>query len=131
MLREHENIKEFKNGNISIRFPLEYKEKLLAGSISAVEVLSFVLEEIDCYFIGENFSISNYDTGMLIYNCYSDLVYIIAVSDILEVLANFRWLRLYARKPSDIDREIIENELGGWNHGNNQLQDKRLYNLRC
>lgn len=113
MLREHENIKEFKNGNISIRFPIEFKEKLLAGTISAIEVLSFVLDEIDCYFIGENFCISNYDTGMLIYNCYSDLVYIIAVSDILEVLANFRWLRLYARKPSDVDREIIENELGG------------------
>jgi hypothetical protein len=113
MLREHENIKEFKNGNILIRFPLEYKDRLLSGKISAVEVLNFLLEEIDCYFIGDSFCISNYDTGMLIYNCYSDLVYIIATSDILDVLANFRWLRLYARKPSDVDRKIIENEFGG------------------
>ena len=31
MKRAHENIKEFKNGNLSIRFPIEYRDKLKSG----------------------------------------------------------------------------------------------------
>ena len=31
MKRVHENIKEFQNGNLSIRFPVEYREKLKSG----------------------------------------------------------------------------------------------------
>ena len=45
--------------------------------------------------------------GAMIYNCYSDLVYIINFNDIEETLAAGRWLRLYARIPDTTDREII------------------------
>lgn len=107
MLREHENIKEFKNGNLSIRFPAEEMERLKKGTISAIEVISWTLDELDCYFIGEEFSLGNYAMGAMIYNCYSDLVYIINFNDILETLARGRWLRLNARKPNIDDREVI------------------------
>ena len=40
MKRVHKNIKEFQNGNLSIRFPVEYREKLKSGVVSAIEVLS-------------------------------------------------------------------------------------------
>lgn len=110
MKREHENIKEFNNGNLSIRFPVEYREKLKSGVVSAIEIISWVLDELDCYFIGKEFCLSNYAMGAMIYNCYSDLVYIINFNDILEILAAGRWLRLYARKPTKDDREIIEND---------------------
>lgn len=36
MKRVHENIKEFQNGNLSIRFPVEYREKLKNGVVSAI-----------------------------------------------------------------------------------------------
>lgn len=98
MKRVHENIKEFSNGNLSIRFPVEYREKLKSGVVSAIEVISWVLDE---------FCLSNYAMGAMIYNCYSDLVYIINFNDIEEILAAGRWLRLYAKTPDTDDREII------------------------
>ena len=107
MKRIHENIKEFQNGNLSIRFPVEYREKLKSGVVSAIEVLTWTLDELDCYFVGEEFCLGNDAIGIMIYNCYSDLVYIINFNDIEKVLAAGRWLRLYARIPDEDDREII------------------------
>lgn len=108
MKRVHENIKEFENGNLSIRFPAEYMEGLKSNKYSAIEVISWVLDELDCYFVGDEFCISNYAMGAMIYNCYSDLVYIINFNDIEETLAAGRWLHLYARIPDEDDREIID-----------------------
>lgn len=107
MKRIHENIKEFNNGNLSIRFPVEYREKLKSGVVSAIEVISCVLDELDCYFIGDEFCLGNDAMGAMIYNCYSDLVYIINFNDIEKTLAAGRWLRLYARIPDEYDREVI------------------------
>lgn len=108
MKRAHENIKEFKNGNLSIRFPIEYRDKLKSGVVSAIEVISWVLDELDCYFIGDEFCLGNCAMGAMIYNSYSDLVYIINFDDIEGTLAAGRWLRLYARVPDEDDREIID-----------------------
>ena len=110
MKREHENIKEFQNGNINFRFTPEQIAELKTGKISAVEVISWILDEIDSYFIGEQYCLSNYTTGATIYNAYSDLCYIIDFSDIETVLMSGRYLKLYARKPDETDREIIERE---------------------
>lgn len=110
MKRAHENIKEFNNGNLSVRFPVFNREKLKSGVVSAIEVLSWTLDGLDCYFVGEEFCLSNYAMGAMIYNCYSDLVYIINFNDIEETLTAGRWLRLYARKPTKDDRETIEND---------------------
>ena len=107
MKRVHENIKEFKNGNLSIRFPSEYRDKLKGGIVSDIEVISWVLDELDCYFVGDEFCLSNYTMGAMIYNTYSDLVYIIDFSDIENVLAAGRWLKLYARILDANDMEII------------------------
>lgn len=110
MRRNHENIKEFNNGNINFRFTPEQIAELKTGKISAVEVISWILDEIDCYFIGESYCLSNFTTGVTIYNAYSDLCYIIDFSDIETVLMSGRYLKLYARKPDENDREIIEKE---------------------
>lgn len=110
MKREHENIKEFQNGNINFSFTPEQIIELKTGKISAVEVISWILDEIDCYFIGEQYCLSNYTTGATIYNAYSDLCYIIDFSDVETVLMSGRYLKLYARKPDENDREIIERE---------------------
>lgn len=107
MKREHDNIKEFKNGNLSIRFPAEYREKLKKNIVSAIEVLSWTLDELDCYFVGEEFCLGNDAMGAMIYNYYSDLVYIINFNDIENVLAAGHWLRLVARTPDEEDRKII------------------------
>lgn len=108
MKRQHENVKEFKNGNVNLRFSPEQITELKTGKVSAVEVISWTLDEIDCYFIGESYCLSNFTTGATIYNAHSDLCYIIDFSDIEKVLMAGRWLKLYARKPDETDREIIE-----------------------
>lgn len=110
MKRVHENIREFQNGNINFRFTPEQIAELKTGKISAVEVISWILDEIDCYFIGEQYYLSNYTTGATIYNAYSDLCYIIDFSDVETVLMSGRYLKLYARKPDENDRETIERE---------------------
>lgn len=107
MKRVHENIKEFQNGNLSIRFPVEYRDELKSDVVSDIEVISWLLDELDCYFIGDEFCLSNYAMGAMIYNCHSDLIYIINFNDIDNILAAGRWLRLYAMIPDADDREII------------------------
>lgn len=110
MKRVHENIREFQNGNINFRFTPEQIAELKTGKISAVEVISWILDEIDCYFIGEQYCLGNYATGATIYNAYFDLCYIIDFSDVETVLMSGRYLKLYARKPDENDRETIEKE---------------------
>lgn len=110
MLRNYDYIREFNNNNINIKLSPDYLTDIENGKISDIEAISWTLEEIDCYFVGEEFCLSNYDMGAMIYNCYSDMVYIISFSDIERVLKAGKTLKLYARKPDEDDREIIEKE---------------------
>ena len=102
MLRENESIKEFKNGNLHINYSADHDEW---------ETLSGILERLDCYIVGEEFCLGNYDMGCMIYNAYSDLVYIFRFGDI-DKLDEGKTLVLYGRKPDSIEREEIEKEFG-------------------
>lgn len=70
MLRENYNndgiIKEYKNGNITIKY---YSEGMQESKRDSLLTLSSLLDMIDCYFIGETYCLSNYETGHTIYNC--------------------------------------------------------------
>lgn len=110
MLRENYNnggiIREYKNGNITIKY---YKEGIEESKKDNILLLSSLLEMIDCSFIGEIYCLSNWATGHPIYNAYSDLIYIFAWGDI-DKLEKGKTIRLYARKPDETDREILEKE---------------------
>lgn len=75
MFRAHDTIKQFQNGNINLRF-----DRTMIEEAQKDEILTLVslLETLDCYFIGESYCLSNYETGHTVYNAYSDLVYIFA-----------------------------------------------------
>lgn len=103
MKRETLHCIEFKNGNISVRL-----DKRDLPTDDEILLLSSVLDEVDCYFIGETFCLNNWETGHLIYNCYSDLCYVFPWA-LLEDLKAGKAVRIYARKPDDTDREIIES----------------------
>lgn len=94
MKRETLHCIEFKNGNLSIRL-----DKRDLPTNDEIMLLLSVLDEIDCYFIED-----------MIYNCYSDLCYVFPWTA-LEDLKAGKALRLYARKPDETDRELIEKEL--------------------
>ena len=108
MLRENYNndgiIKEYKNGNITIKY---YKDGIRESKRDSILTLSSLLDMIDCYFIGETYCLGNYETGHTVYNAYSDLVYIFPWRD-LETLASGKTVKLFARKPDETDRELIE-----------------------
>ena len=106
MLRSSDYCKEFKNGNISIKldkFAIDEMEK------DSLYYISDLLDWLDCYFIGEDYCLSNYETGHTLYNCHSDLVYIFHWC-YLDQLKEGKTVRLYARKPDAADREILESE---------------------
>ena len=106
MLHKTDYVKEYKNGNLLIKYNEDAIEQSKKDSILT---LASVLEEIDCYFIGETYCISNYAMGHTIYNFHSDLCYIFAWNDI-ETLEQGKTLKLYARKPDETDRELIKME---------------------
>lgn len=106
MLRTTDHCKEYKNGNIIIRYD---RDMIAESKRDSLLTLSSVLDEIDCSFIGETYCLNNYETGHTVYNAYSDLVYVFAWSE-LEALEAGKAVKLFARKPDEADRELIEME---------------------
>ena len=106
MLRTTNYCKEFKNGNINIKFDHAAIEEMKKDELL---FLSDCLSRIDCDFIGETYCLSNYDVGHTLYNSYSDLVYIFPWSCLEELKAG-KTVKLYARKPEIEDRELIDNQ---------------------
>ena len=106
MLRTTNYCKEYKNGNIIIKYD---RDTIAESKRDSLLTLSSVLDEIDCSFIGETYCLNNYETGHTVYNAYSDLVYIFAWSE-LEALEAGKAVKLFARKPDEADRELIEME---------------------
>lgn len=106
MLRKTDHCKEYKNGNIIIKYD---RDMIAESKRDSLLTLSSVLDEIDCSFIGETYCLNNYETGHTVYNAYSDLVYVFAWSE-LEALEAGKAVKLFARKPDEADRELIEME---------------------
>ena len=107
MLRKTDHCKEYKNGNIIIKYD---RDMIAESKRDSLLTLSSALDEIDCSFIGETYCLNNYETGHTVYNNYSDLVYIFAWSE-LEALKAGKAVKLFARKPNETDRELIEMEV--------------------
>lgn len=106
MRRKTDYCKEYKNGNITIKYD---SDKIQESRRDNVLTISDVLSWIDCYFIGETYCLSNYETGHTVYNAYSDLVYVFPWR-YLEDLENGKAVRMYARRPDEADREIMKEE---------------------
>lgn len=106
MLRENDCIKEFKNGNMHI----EYDEYTMKSAVRGKwRTLVEVLDGLDCYLVGEEFSLGNWSMGCMIYNAYSDLVYIFDLAD-FKKLVEGKTVILYGHKPDEEEREEIEKD---------------------
>ena len=113
IIRNTDNVKEFKNGNINIHFTTEEIAEINSDDMqSGLNALINALDWADCYFVGNSYCPSNFTMCQLIYNAYSDVCYILDLSDIDAVLMQGKTLKLYARKPDAEDREMIEQEMG-------------------
>lgn len=98
----------FNNGNLNIRFSPDEIQDIKAGKYSTIELLSWKLNKFDTTFIGEKYCLSNYTTGCTLYSAYADKVFILDFSDVDNVLMAGNTLKLYAAKPTQEDRKIIE-----------------------
>lgn len=108
MLRESNYngiIKEYKNGNITLKIP---KNEMIYFLKDPVCYIDNTFCELDCYFIGETFCLSNYETGHVIYNNYSDKIYVFPWRYI-ETLKEGKTIKLYAKTPDSDDRQYIND----------------------
>ena len=113
IIRKTDSIKEFKNGNINIRFaPEEIAEINSDDTQSGLSALINALYWADCYMIGDSFCINNFTMGQLIYSAYSHVCYTLDLSDIDDILMQGRNLKLYAHKPDAEEMELIKREMG-------------------
>ena len=107
MYHEIGSIKEFKNGNINIKFNINdvYKDE------SDIVNLLWLVDDKDIYNIGDEYCLSNYDMGCTLYNIRLDKVYILSFSQLADCFKTGKTLKLYAHKPDSYDREEINNFL--------------------
>ena len=105
MSRKTEYCTEYKNGNITIKLDQDAIKEMKKDEILFI---SDALFWIDCNFFGETFCLSNYETGHMIYNAYSDLCYIFPWR-YLEDLKQGKTVRLYARQVTNEDREEMDD----------------------
>ena len=102
-------IREYKNGNLHLKLSPDALKDIERGRYSDIECLSWLLDSLDCYFIGDMMSAGNYDMCAMVYNCHSDYIYFILFGyDIENRLKKGYTVTLKARRPDPDDREIIE-----------------------
>lgn len=109
-MRGNERVFEADDVNIVLQFSPEEITDIRCGKVSDVETISWLLESIDCTFIGESYCLSNYTMGATIYNYYLDRCYVIDFSDVENILMKGYHLSLKARTPDKGDREILKRE---------------------
>ena len=64
------------------------------------------VEMLDCYLVGEQYCMSNYDMAFDMYNNYTDLIYQVPFSK-LEELKQGEKIELWGHTPDDVEREMI------------------------
>lgn len=110
MSRKFDGMTEFKNGNVNIKFDYDEIEQIKSGRVSDIEILFNKLSDMDIMMFGEQFCVSNFDMGCMLYSCFNDKTYMLVFSDIEKYLMQGKTLKLYARVPDEEDREQIKEE---------------------
>ena len=113
IMRKTDNVKEFKNGNLNIRFSAEEISDINNDSMmSGFTHLMHVLDWIDCYMLGDSFCWGNFKMFQRIYNAHSNICYYLDLDDIDAILMRGQTLKLYAHKPDAEEMELIKREMG-------------------
>ena len=69
------------------------------------------LDSINCYLIGDEFSLGNSDSGYRIYCANTDTIYTLSLRRLLSVQLDNICI-LYAEKLDDDDRELVNSYFG-------------------
>ena len=106
VLRRNDSITELVNNDLVIEYDAD---TIQAAEKDEMLTFSEVLFWLDTNIIGEEFCLSNFDMGLMLYNGYSDKCYIVSFSDLERIKAGEK-VTLSAYDPDDDDREAIEKE---------------------
>lgn len=82
------------NSGISFLFTEEEIEKIKNETLSDIECIVFELEKLEIWFITGNQCINNYETGAVLYDAYTDKVFLLNFSDINDILMKGETLTL-------------------------------------
>lgn len=69
------------------------------------------LDGIDCYLVGDEFSLGNLDCGYRIYCANTDMIYTLSLSRLLDIQRDSVCI-LYAEDLDDDDRELVNSYFG-------------------
>jgi len=105
-LRKNENIIELANNDLVIQYD---NDTIQNAARDEMLTFSDVISWMDTNIIGEEFCLSNYEMGIMLYNDYSDKCYIVSFTDLERIKAGEK-VTLSAYDPDDDDREAIEKE---------------------
>lgn len=97
------------NSGISFSFTEEEIEKIKNGTLSDIEYIVFELEKLEIGFVTDNQCINNYETGAVLYDAYTDKVFLLNFSDVDDILMKGETLTLEGKEPTEDDRCNIEN----------------------
>lgn len=97
------------NSGISFSFTEEEIEKIKNETLSDIEYIVFELEKLEIGFVTDNQCINNYETGAVLYDAYTDKVFLLNFSDIDDILMKGETLTLEGKEPTEDDRCNIEN----------------------
>lgn len=97
------------NSGISFLFTEEEIEKIKNETLSDIECIVFELEKLEIGFITDNQCINNYETGAVLYDAYTDKVFLLNFSDINNILMKGETLTLEGKEPTEDDRCNNEN----------------------
>ena len=106
VLRKSDNIIELANNDLVIQYDADTIQNAARD-----EILTFwdVISWMDTNIIEEEFCLSNYEMGIMLYNDYSDKCYIVSFTDLERIKAGEK-VTLSAYDPDEDDRETIERE---------------------
>ena len=106
VLRKNDNIVELANHDLVIEYDAD---TIQDAARDEMLIFSDVIGWLDTNIIGEEFYLSNWDMGIMLYNCYSDKCYIVSFTDLERIKAGGK-VTLHAYDPDEDDREAIKRE---------------------
>ena len=106
VLRKNDNIVELANNDLVVQYDADTIQ-----DAEKYEMLTFmdVLSWMDTNVIGEEFCLSNYEMGIMLYNGWSDKCYVVSFTDLERIKAGGK-VTLHAYDPDEDDRGAIERE---------------------
>lgn len=107
MRRENDCIKEFKNGNIRVKFSPDILSDIKSGKSSDIENLLWIFDSLDIYCASAEYCLSNYDMAFTAYNVNYDCAYVVPFSA-LDTLKSGKSVTFYAYNPDAEECKEIE-----------------------